>query len=85
MLRLGLWTTIGGVIVAVGYFVLLTSILSLWLRPPNLAGAGFVGLVLGASLYLLNLPYMVLGFASPFFRHRLHRCLGPQDGSDDKR
>jgi hypothetical protein len=76
MLRLGLWTTIGGVIVAVGYFVILTSILSLWLRPPNVAGAGLVGLVLGVFLYLLNLPYMVLGFVSPFFRDRLQRCLG---------
>jgi len=76
MLRLGLWTTIGGVIVAVGYFVILTSILSLCLRPPNVASAALVGLVLGVFLYLLNLPYMVLCFVSPFFRERLQRCLG---------
>jgi len=76
LLRLGFWTAIGGVIVGMGYFIVLGSVLSLWLRPPNITGAGIVGLALGVFLYLLALPYMVLGFASPFFRDRLQRGLG---------
>jgi hypothetical protein len=79
LLTLGLWTTVGGVIVAAGYFVVLGSILSLWLRPSNVGGAGLVGLALGVFLYLLALPYAILGLASSFFRSRLQRCLGLQD------
>lgn len=75
LLTLGLWTTVGSVIVAAGYFIILGSILSLWLRPSNVAGAGLVGLVLGVSLYLLALPYAILGLASSFFRSRLQRWL----------
>jgi len=80
MLRLGLWTTIGGVVVMYGYFIILTCVLSSGPRLSDMTRVapqvGLVGLVLGALLYLLNLPYMVLGFVSPFFRERLQRCLG---------
>jgi len=32
-------------------------------------------LTLGVGLYLVNLPFMILGFANPFFRERLEGCL----------
>lgn len=77
MLRLGLWTTIWGLVVAFGYFIIVT--LSFEMRIDDikiLAWIGLAGLILGVFLYLLNLPFMILGFTSPFFRERLQRCLG---------
>lgn len=37
--------------------------------------ASTAGLVLGLFSYLINLPFMILGFINPFFRKRLHACL----------
>ena len=37
--------------------------------------AGIFGLVLGACIYAMNLPYMVLALRSPFFRERFYACL----------
>ena len=33
------------------------------------------GLVFGLFLYVLNLPFMILGFIHPFFRERFCSCL----------
>lgn len=35
----------------------------------------FAGLIFGLSLYVLNLPFLILGFVHPFFRERLCACL----------
>ncbi|UCC99150.1 MAG: hypothetical protein JSW66_04540 [Phycisphaerales bacterium] len=37
--------------------------------------AGISGLVLGVCIYVINLPYMILAFISPFFRERFCACL----------
>jgi hypothetical protein len=34
-----------------------------------------MGLILGLGLYVLALPFMILGFTSPLFRDRLRACL----------
>ncbi|MCH7559047.1 MAG: hypothetical protein IIB56_16565 [Planctomycetes bacterium] len=34
-----------------------------------------VGLILGACLYVINLPFIILAFRSPFFRERFYACL----------
>jgi hypothetical protein len=36
------------------------------------------GLIIGLCLYVLNLPFMLLGFANPFFRERFCACLFPK-------
>jgi hypothetical protein len=33
------------------------------------------GLIFGLCLYVLNLPFMILGFVNPFFRERFCACL----------
>lgn len=79
MVGLALWTVIGTVAILCGYFVV-TGVFLSGLRGGMLVGVlprvGLVGLVLGAGLYVLNLPFMVLGFVSPFFRDRMQACLG---------
>ena len=35
----------------------------------------FAGLIFGLSLYILNLPFLILGFVHPFFRERFCECL----------
>ena len=34
-----------------------------------------VGLIFGLCLYVINLPFMILVFYSPFFRERFCACL----------
>jgi len=79
MLTLAVWTVAGGLAVLCGYFLVMTGLAS------RLSGEDLMrvlpqvllmGLILGAFLYVLNLPFMVLGFTSPFFRERLYACLG---------
>lgn len=36
----------------------------------------FAGLIFGLFLYMLNLPFFILGFVHPFFRERFCSCLG---------
>jgi hypothetical protein len=77
LLRLGLWMTLGTLVVVYGCF-LAVALSSGELIPDVMvfAGVGLAGLVSGLLLYLLSLPYMVLGLASPFFRARMQACLG---------
>jgi len=79
MLWLLLWTLLGSS-VALGGSILVTSLVLF-------GGPGFpevilivfmVGSILGLCLYVLNLPFMLLGFAHPFFRQRFCACLGLQ-------
>jgi hypothetical protein len=49
-----------------------SSTLNIWAEIPRIIS---MGLILGLGLYLLTLPFMILGFANPFFRDRLRACL----------
>jgi hypothetical protein len=77
MLWLGLWTLLGGAVTMLGFFIVVLLTLSSGPQHilPEVLQVAVVGLVFGACLYLLNLPYMILGFVSPFFRERLQTCL----------
>jgi hypothetical protein len=76
MLWLVLWTPVVSLVAMLGFIVVGSIIMSNW---PDLAeGIRIVvlgGPVLGLCLYLLNLPFMILGFAHPFFRERFCACL----------
>jgi hypothetical protein len=78
MLWLAMWLIVGGVLAVLGILAVLVSVgagpsVSELLR---LVQQGVVvGAMIGLCLYVLYLPYMLLGFASPFFRARLQACL----------
>jgi hypothetical protein len=88
MLWLAVWMIVGGVVATLGAFAILLSVLSS--GPPAseipevILQIMTVGSILGLCLYVLYLPYMLLGFASPFFRTRLQACLSLEqpDGSE---
>jgi MFS family permease len=77
MLWLVLWMVLLGSFATLIFFILGSLILSSW--PSRLISqliqVLFVGLILGLFIYVLNLPFMLLGFVSPFFRERLYVCL----------
>lgn len=77
MLWLGLCTLFGSVAALLGFFIVLT--LFIFPSQVKLVSMFFevvvVGLAFGACLYVLNLPYMILAFYSPFFRERFFACL----------
>ena len=78
MLWLALWTLLGSLITTFGFFIVGTLIMSSGSRPDILAAVlmlSLVGLILGLCLYVINLPFMILGFANPFFRERFYACL----------
>lgn len=89
MLWLAMWLIVGGVLAVLGFLAVL---LSMNAGPsaselPRLVQQGIaVGAILGVCLYVLHLPYLLLGFASPFFRARLQACLNlrPQGDSESK-
>ncbi len=75
MLWLALWSVLGSSVTLLG-FIIVASLLS---GGPGFLEAVFIlvmgGLILGSCLYVLNLPFMILGFAHPFFRERFCACL----------
>jgi len=77
MLWLGLCTLFGSVAAMLGFFIVGT--LFIFPGQVKLVSMIFevagVGLALGTCLYVLNLPYMILAFYSPFFRERFFACL----------
>lgn len=86
-LWLGFWTVIGGVLAMLGALVILLVILPsgpsgsqipMILLMTMLAGVG-----VGSCLYIVQLPFVLLGFASSFFRHRLQGCLHLQPPGPD--
>ena len=87
MLKLGAWTVMGGLGVICGYFLVVVCLSSGGLQGGYLIRAlpqiVLVGLILGVCLYVLNLPFMLLGFTSLFFRERLYGCLGLEPVSKD--
>jgi len=77
MLWLGLCTLLGSVVAMFGVFIV--GMLFIFPGQPKLMSMIFevagVGLIFGVCLYVLNLPYMILAFRSPFFRERFFACL----------
>lgn len=86
MLWLAVWMVVGSSITTLAILGVAISVLSSGpsmselsqLVPQMIVAAA----ILGVSLYLLYLPYMLLGFVSPFFRTRLRACLN-MDRSDE--
>ena len=70
-LWLAFWTLLGSVLAMGGFFIVGSIIFS----PPSFSEAILMlllaGSIFGLFLYALNLPYLILGFAHPFFRRRL--------------
>jgi len=78
MLWLALWTLLGSLFATFGFFIVGTFIMSSGSGPDILEAIlmlTLVGLILGLCLYVLNLPFMILGFVNPFFRERFNACL----------
>lgn len=77
MLWLALWTLLVSFVAMFGFVVAVSIIFSSW---PDLSEGTLRvvmgGLTFGANLYVLNLPFMILGFMNPFFRERFCACLG---------
>lgn len=78
MLWLALWMILFGVFATLGFYIAVTLVTSSSL-PSDLLSTllwiAIMGLILGVFIYLLNLPYMILGFVNPFFRERFYACL----------
>lgn len=76
LLWMALWMLLGGFIVALGFIVVGSIIFS---SGPDSFGAIVIfilaGSIFGLFLYVLNLPFMILGFTHPFFRERFCTCL----------
>ncbi len=92
MLWLALWILLGSSVALIGSIIVGSFILS---GGPRFSEAILIlvvgGSILGLCLYVLNLPFMILGFAHPFFRERFCACLslkpvsaitGPETPSD---
>lgn len=81
MLWMALWTLLCSLITTFGFFIVGTHIMSSGPRPDILEAIlmlTLIGLMFGLCLYVLNLPFMLLGFANPFFRKRFCACLCPR-------
>jgi hypothetical protein len=76
MLWLAFCTLLVGIFAMFGYVIIGSIIMS---SSPDLSEMisiiGFGGMIFGLCLYVLNLPFMILGFTHPFFRERFFTCL----------
>ena len=78
MLWLSVWMLLGSLFAMFGFFIVGTSIMSSGPGPDILEAIlmlTLVGLIFGLCLYVINLPFMILVFYSPFFRKRFCACL----------
>ena len=77
LLWLALWVLLGSLVAMFGVLIVGSIIFSSGL---DISGAIFMlilaALIFGLGLYVLNFPFMILGFANPFFRKRFCACLG---------
>ena len=77
MLWLALGIIICSILSSLGFIIVVSIIFSSC--PEFSTGAIFIftlaALVFGLFIYLLNLPYFILGFVNPFFRERFCACL----------
>lgn len=81
MLWMAVWMLLVSLITTFGFFIVGTLIMSSGSRPDILEAIKMltiVGLIIGLCLYVFNLPFMILGFANPFFRERFCACLFPR-------
>ncbi len=76
MLWLVLWMLLVSLIATLGFLIVALMVTS---SGPSLSEMilmfALAGLIFGLCLYVLNLPFMILGFAHPFFRKRFLACL----------
>jgi hypothetical protein len=76
LIWLALWMLLGSFVATLGFLIIGSIIFS---SGPDSFGAIvifiFAGSTFGLFLYVLNLPFMILGFAHPFFRERFCACL----------
>jgi len=78
MLWLAVWMLLISLITTFGFFIVGTTLMSSGPGPDILQAIlmlTLIGLIFGLCLYILNLPFMILAFYSPFFRERLNTCL----------
>ena len=76
MLWLALWTVLGSIFAIFGFIIVGTIIMSSGPDSPQMILIiGLGGLIFGLCLYVLNLPFLILGFIHPFFRERFCACL----------
>jgi MFS family permease len=77
ILWLAFWMLLVSLIATFGFIIVGSIIMS---SRPDLSVALLMfilaGLIFGLCLYVLNLPFMIMGFAHPFFRERLCACMG---------
>jgi hypothetical protein len=81
MLWLAVWMLLCSLFAMFGFFIIGNAIMSSGSVPDILETIKMltlVGLIFGLCLYLINLPFMILGFADPFFRKRFNVCLCPK-------
>jgi len=76
LLWLALWILLGSLVAMFGFLIVGSIIFSSGL---DLYRAIFIlifaALIFGLGLYVLNLPFLILGFANPFLRERFCACL----------
>lgn len=76
LLWLALWMLLGSLVATFGFLIVASVIFS---SRPSFSEATLVfvfsGSIFGLFLYMLNLPFMILGFAHPFFRERFCACM----------
>lgn len=80
MLWLAVWMLLVSLCTTFGFFIVGTVLMSSgsWPDIPEMIKMlSLVGVTIGLCLYVLNLPFMILGFANPFFRERFCACLCP--------
>ena len=79
MMWLALSTDLGSKVVVFCLTIVANFILSSgssWSDIPRaLLTSVIAGTALGLGLYMLNLPFMILGFVNPFCRERFCKCL----------
>jgi hypothetical protein len=76
MLWLAIWMLLVSVIATFGFIIIGSIIMSTRLEfSAAMLMFALAGLIFGLFLYMLNLPFMILGFTHPFFRERLCACL----------
>ena len=76
MLFLALWTLIICIAGMFAFYFILLGIQEISIASFQIVlAASIAGLVVGLICYFINLPFMILGFVSPFFHYRFYTCL----------
>ena len=75
MIFLALWTLVICIMGMFAFYFILLGIQGISIEFEVILVASIVGLVVGSICYLINLPFMILGFTSLFFRERFYACL----------